>query len=686
MEAQRVHLHDPDRMAKRSKKKKAIGSHAPPPVAASTDSLSKSSFRTLVLGAGLPLVLAAVAFLFYCPSLGSDFVYDSRLIIDEGFVTSVSNLPAVLSLKALGMNLMLGDRPGQLLYLMLNAALWGKEPWGYHLSSNLLHASNVALLFVLLRRLISTEAMELAGNGRLKVLLSMVAATLIFALHPLAVEPVANVSYSSDLLVTFFTLLALLAATAFRPENLRSALLTGGMGTLCTFAAVTCKESGIATPLLLIVYWFLFRRGDAKRPWLLFLGAATAVTAAFLSARFFFAPPNQNPSSYLGGSFPQVFLIQPKLWVFMMGKIFWPVQLSADYTLENLSGITTPLAFAILLIVVLLQAWLAMKSRLGAFGAALYWLGLVTVSNFIPLYRILGDRFYYLPMAGVAMQLLALLLLTLKSRSGFWLMAAPCLGVILPLTALTLTRQDVFANNFSLWSDTLQVSPFSSTAHYNLGRDLFQKGRVDEAIAQFQTALEINPDYAEAANNLGLALERKGQTDEAIIQYRKALEINPSLAEVHNNLGMSLFQNGRVDEAVDQYGKALEINPDFAEAHSNLGAALVQKGQVDEAIAQYQKALEINPDYVNAHYNLGVALVQKAQVDEAIAEYQKALEINPDIPQIHASLGNALLQKGEVDEAIVQFQQALQLKPDFSEAQENLAKAQAMQRQPPGSK
>ena len=42
------------------------------------------------------------------------------------------------------MNLMLGSRPGQLLYLMANAALWGIDPWGYHLGSNLLHAANVA--------------------------------------------------------------------------------------------------------------------------------------------------------------------------------------------------------------------------------------------------------------------------------------------------------------------------------------------------------------------------------------------------------------------------------------------------------------------------------------------------------------------------------------------------------------
>ena len=233
-------------------------------------------------GIWIPLLLAVATFLIYWPSLQSDFVYDARLeILDEGFITSPANLPSVLSFKVLGMDLILGSRPGQLLYLMLIAAFSGKEPFGYHLCSNLLHAANVALLFVLLRRLMMKELPGLIGNGSLKIQLAAAAVALIFAVHPVAVESVAEVSYSSSLLVTLFTLLALLAATAFHAENFRSAMWAGGAAALCSFAAVTCKESGIAVPLALIVYWYVFRRSEARGPWLLFLGAAVAITVAF---------------------------------------------------------------------------------------------------------------------------------------------------------------------------------------------------------------------------------------------------------------------------------------------------------------------------------------------------------------------------------------------------------------------
>jgi len=647
-----VHPDLPDLMAKRDPTQKTILKEAAPPAPAVAPSSPKSISRMPFSIAWVSCLLAATTIFAYWPSLKSDFVYDARKeILEEGFITSLGNLPAVLSLKVLGTNLLLGDRPGQLVYLMLIAAVCGREPWGYHLCGNFLHAANVALLFVLLLRLVMTEWPGLARSDLWKVQLSAAAAALIFALHPLAVEAVAAVNYSSDLLVTFFTLLALLAATAFQPD-LRSAWRTEIAGALCALAAVTCKESGVAAAFLLIVYWFLFRRRETKGPWLLFLSAAATVTIAFLAARFLLAPASPNHLSYLGGSFFRVFLIQPRLWVFMMGRLVWPAGLSADYTLENLGGLSTPLAAAILVVVVGLQIWLARKSRLGALGVAVYWLGLATVSNFIPLNRILADRFYYLPLAGVAMQLLALLLMALRSRLGFWLTLAPCLAAIVPLTLLTLRREEVFASDFSLWSDTVQVSPFSSAAHNGLGLALFHQGRADEAISQFVKALELDPNWFQPNYNLGVVFAQKGQFDEAVTYFNKSLANYPNLPDARNNLGVILLRKGRVDEAIPQFVKALEINPYYAMAHGNLGMALFQKGRVDEAIVQFQKAVEINPNYAEAHTNLGIAL----------------------------------FQKGEADEAIAQFQEVVRLNPNDRDAQDNLTKAEAMARQGAGQK
>ena len=528
-----------------------------------------------------PLCLGLIAFLVYLPSLHSDFVYDARPeIFEEGFIPVLANIWKVLSLQVLSLPLNLHDRPGQLLFLMLNYALWGARPWGYHLASNLLHAANVALLFALMRRLVLADRRATPGIDPLKLHLSLWAATLIFALHPIAVEPVSGISYSSDLLVTFFTLLALLSATSFRPDFSRRSIVIGAAGIFFAFAAVTCKESGLAAGCLLILYWRVFRRGELIRPWRCFIIPAAGLEIIFLAARLLLAPPNV-PQGYLGGSFFQVFAIQPRLWVFMMGQLLWPTRLSADYTFDNLATIHAAPAFAILLLVLALQAWLACKSRIALLGVAVYWLGLATVSNFTPLYRFLADRFYYLPLAGVSLQLLALLILTLKFRRAFWVAAIVLLMLSAPLALLTLERQKVFANEIALWTGTLQVSPLSAIAHNNLGKALADQGRTDEAVAEYEKSLAISPDYFKALVNLGNLLLDRGQVDQAIADYTHALALQPNLAGIHNNLANALLRKNRVDDAVSQFEQAVKLDPNLASAHFALGLVYLHRGHFD---------------------------------------------------------------------------------------------------------
>jgi tetratricopeptide (TPR) repeat protein len=221
----------------------------------------------------------------------------------------------------------------------------------------------------------------------------------------------------------------------------------------------------------------------------------------------------------------------------------------------------------------------------------------------------------------------------------------------------------------------MKLDPGYAEVYYDLAGAVQQQGNADEAIVQYQKALQIRPAFMQALNNLGNVLLRKGQLDEAITQYQKALQLNPDFTLSLCNLGNALQQKGRMDEAVAQYEKALKINPDYPDAINNLGSAYSQKGELDKAVAQYEKALKINPDFANAHFNLGNALLQKGKLDEAILQYQKTLQDKPDFPTGAYCLGNALLQKGDVDGAITQFQNALRLDPAFPDACCNLGSA-----------
>ena len=53
------------------------------------------------------------------------------------------------------------------------------------------------------------------------------------------------------------------------------------------------------------------------------------------------------------------------------------------------------------------------------------------------------------------------------------------------------------------------MKPDDAAARNNLGIALVSKGRLDEAIEQFQAAIRLKPDDAEARKNLARALAMK---------------------------------------------------------------------------------------------------------------------------------------------------------------------------------
>jgi tetratricopeptide (TPR) repeat protein len=364
-------------------------------------------------------------------------------------------------------------------------------------------------------------------------------------------------------------------------------------------------------------------------------------------------------------------------YVGYLGQMFWPSGLAVFYPLTaggvRFAGVILSLVvlagiFAVVIVLRRRRPWLLT-------GWLWYLIMLLPVIGILQVgAQAHADRYTYLPQIGLY------LLLTWAAadwcagwRQRRLVLAGGAAVILVALIFCARTQAAYWRNSEILWTHTLACTPDNFMACYGLGNALFQKGKEDEAIAQYQKAVEINPGYAEARNNLGNVLLQQGKVDEAIVQLQRALEIKPDFADAHNNLGNALLQQGKVDEAMEHVLRALQINSDSANAHDILGNAFLQKGNVDGAILEYQAALQLNPHYAEAWYNLGNARLRQGKLDEAIAQYEKALEINPDFADAHNNLGTALLHQGNAAEAIAQYQLALQIKPDKAEIQNNLA-------------
>ena len=652
-------------MSRRSKKepRRVKAAVAPPAVAApparDEPAPAQAWWRNDWLG-GLFLIIAT--FLAYQQVWQAGFIWD-----DDAHVTQ-ANLRSLHGLWRIWFE------PGatQQYYPFLYSAFWLEHRWwgdsapAYHLLNVLLQGSVACLLYHVLRRLAVPGAFLAAA---------------LFALHPVCVESVAWISEQKNTLSAVFYLSAALAY--FRYDRERRAIWYAlGLG-LFGLALLSKSVTATLPAALLVVFWWKRGRLAWKSdvlplmPWFI-LGAGAGAMTAWMERTHVGA----SGAAY-GLGFAERFLVAGRAGWFYLGKIFWPADLIFIYPRWTIDVHILWQWFFPAAAVAALGALLVGRNRSrGPLAAALLFagtlfpaLGFINVFPFM--YSYVADHFQYLAVAMMLSAVAAGFTLAVERLTVVGRSVAKVAGicVVVVLAGLTWRQGAMYAGRETLWRATLARNPSCWMAYNNLGGDLLEAGRIDEAIANIQTGLKYGPGNAAGYTNLGNALWKKGRMDEAFTQYKTALEIEADNVPAHLNLGNALLQTGRIDEAVVHYRKVLEIKPDFAKGHTNLGDAYLQSGRVDEAVAEYNQALANDPDDAEAHTNLGAALAQKGRMDQAIAHFQAALAINPKFAIAHTDLGNAFFQTHRIDAAIAQYQKALEISPGFTKARLNLGNA-----------
>ncbi len=298
---------------------------------------------------------------------------------------------------------------------------------------------------------------------------------------------------------------------------------------LATLLATGSKENGTMIAPILLAYWLVVRRGDPWRPWVILIAASAAIAVGFMVARFALEPRNSLiftvKPTYLGGSFTEMLKIQPRIWAFQLVEIVWPGLLCADQTAYSLRCVDLPLALKILTILAIALLVVAWKNRAVGLGAVWFGLGLLPVSNLVPIYHPLADRYLYLPMLGVALAVGAVV-----NRIGVpvrpWARAAVAtvaLSVFGLLAFITVQRAIVWQHPLSLWKDTVARNARSYIGFDSLGFAYFWKGSYAQAIDSFARACELCPREADAWAGLAITYETMNQPEKAAEALRAAV-------------------------------------------------------------------------------------------------------------------------------------------------------------------
>lgn len=446
--------------------------------------------RRPALAAGL-LFLLVVA--LYLPTLRGGFVYDSiAQVLYSDYIHTPANWFDVLTLRVVGQDELDRNRPLHLASLMLDATAWKKNPFGYRLTSVLLHALNAALLFILITMSFSRSERARAPHAPTMMIAALGA--LVFALHPLVVEAVAEPSNREDLLVLLPMLVGLIGIVwpIRSPWSINSLLI------VCSLLAVLAKESGIAVPFIFAAACWFFRRGDFRALVTGLIGGLF-VSLSFLIASYLWRPESsailaQTPTS-LSGDLWSLLAVQCRIWTLQLWQIFWPWNLSAHYPPQAIAEIPAAVALSALGIAAAFALWLARASRLAALGVSVYILALLPASNFAAQFHPIADRYLYVPLAGLGLMAAGLgnrLQMQYSRRSAGGLLAAVALILLSAEYAANARRQTIWQQPAALWTDVLRQFPCTAQAHLGMANVHYRAGDYQAARAAAAEAVMID--------------------------------------------------------------------------------------------------------------------------------------------------------------------------------------------------
>ena len=580
----------------------------------------------------LVLLLTPAAF---APLRHAGFVQDDHLAVEANPIVARGEFSEIISTSywagANGADTGL-YRPLTILSFALERRLTGEpNPFVAHAVNVGLHLANALLLFGLLGA-IGASAMTRGS------------AALIFALHPLHVEAVANIVGRAELLASAGTLAALwlyaragarepVAAAPATTSGAQRAAAWGAAALL--FLALGAKETALAAAPLLLIFDLAFRpapRGWDRRFWIdrsaaLAPAALACVGYAILRVRALETllpvqspDPFDNPLVEVGAAarLPTALALLARY----AKLLFWPFELSADYTgptfpLREHLFAPAPLAGALLLagLVALVARPLVTRggtrlaARLAAFGAALFLLPYLVIGNLLVIVgTIFAERLAYLPSAGYAvlfgltlgsvargaLQAKATGAAGLGSRVvGLRFAALAVAALCTAFATLTWVRCVEWRDDESVFRAAVAVRPASPRANLIVGKALSDRGESEAALEWFERALAAAPTYVAAWNERGVALGRLARYDEAIVALRSAVREGPQHAGAWFNLGVALRRAGRVDEAERALRHALLRDPLHATAWAEMGHMQLEAGRPAVAAEAYRRAVAL---------------------------------------------------------------------------------------------
>ena len=649
----------------------------------------------------LYLIVFLVSFLLYAGTLNHGYTVDDGTVIENNKYTKQG-------VKAIGKILTTAYRSGfwdrnegiyrpvSVVMFAIEYDLSGGKPWLGHLINILLYAITCVLVFKLLLRIFQSY----------NVLIPLIS-TLLFAVHPIHTEVVANIKSRDEILSLLFALIAVINLLNYIDKLKTLSLVIS----ISAFAiSLFSKESSIAWvgifPLILWTTTKLSLKEIGKNcaP---FLGLAVI----YLIVR------NQILGN--AGSKYELLLINNSLLgtenkldqlatasfilIKYIGLLLFPKTLIFDYSFNTIpvvkiTNIVSLLSTSILLGLII-YAIKSIKNRsIVALGIFVFLGAIALVSNvFFLIEATMAERFVYTPSLGFCILIGAVVAkyivnekssiqtFTLTQLNKNAKIVYPFIVICVLFIGRTVVRAANWKDNITLLQKDVQSAPESARIRYALGSALLiekamkeensvaKSNYLDMAIEHLTKGVALIPNYNDAWYHLGLAYKEKEDYPNAVAaleqanSYKKFTDVNRIIS-----LGTTYGLNRQYSKAIPLLKEALAKDSSSSDAWNNIGLYYGESGNLDSSMLAFANALKINATFEKAFYNRGNIWAKNGNFKQAIQEYAQAIKINPEFEDAYNNTGNCYGALQLPDSAKKYFEKTIALNPNNGKALYNL--------------
>lgn len=576
------------------------------------------------------LILSILSFLLYANTLNHSFVLDDFSILKDNWVVQ-QGIDGIQTIFTTPYRYGYWNSTGTLyrpLTLTMFAIEWQIAPDSpslHHWINVLAYAGCICLLLLFLYQLFDKKYHPW-----------LFVATLLFAVHPIHTEVVANIKSRDEIMSFASLLLGFLLFFKYQKKNFNIAVATLG---LLFLVGLLFKEGIVMFLFLFPILLFLKQKNKAHSAasfvamgvglgiYLIMrnnaIGSVSDVSSVVEFDNFLVGIDNSSDKLATAIKLIGVYLL----------KLIVPYPLSNDYSIPHFSVSTFAdwKVWATILSVAGIVFYTIKKQLNDLFlltGVLVLFGTLVLYSNiFITIGSHFGDRFLFLPSLGSSL-IIVWGLMQLKNATPKQVLYITT-PILLVFSGMTFNRNKAWKDNFTLYETDVKQIPNSSRTHYYYGLGLMKDralstdnqqekiNYLNRAQEEFKESIRLYPNHADAWTSLGLANYRLGNKENALHFYNEALKRSPSLVNAHSNKGTVLFEQGKYNEAIAAFHEAIKYNPRHVDALGNLAAAYGTIGRFNEAVQYFHEALKYAPDNKNYMRMLGMTYQSLNQPKEA---------------------------------------------------------------------